>query len=141
MQFNREIDPFSHSIRSYGPGEVTVILPHKPAQIQDDLQPPSLRHETLHRSIIISPRRLIRDWPPQQFEELLQAHFEIFSELRPEILLLGTGTQLRWPEYGMTKFLLNRGIGVEVMDTPAACRTYNILMGDERNVAAALLMI
>ncbi len=141
MQFSREIDPFSHSIRSYGPGEVTVILPHEPAELQDDLLPPSHRHETLNHSLIITPGRLIRDWPPQQFEELEQGHFDVFAELQPEILLFGTGPQLRWPEYAMTSPLLNRGIGVEVMDTAAACRTYNILMADERNVAAALLMI
>jgi len=141
MQFSREIDPFSHSIRAYGPGEITVILPHEPAELQDDLLPPSHRHETLHQSIIITPGQLIRDWPPQHFEDLEQGHFQVFAELRPEILLVGTGPQLRWPEHDVTAHLLSHGIGVEVMDTAAACRTYNILMADERKVAAALLMI
>lgn len=135
MQFSREMDPFSHCIRAYGRGEITVVLPYDPQQ------PPPSRHETLHRSLIITPAKLIRDWPPQRFEDLEQRHFDSIADLHPEIVLFGSGQRLRWPAQVLTQTLLARGIGVEVMDTPAACRTYNILMADERNVAAALLMV
>ena len=61
-------------------------------------------------------------------------------ELAPEIVLLGTGAQFRFPEPALLAPLYKAGIGVEVMDTPAACRTYNILLGEGRNVVAALLV-
>lgn len=140
MQFARETDPLSHSIRAYGPGEVTVILPYEPSDEAPEAAPPS-RHETLRHSVIITPRSLIRDWPPQRFEEVEVRHFETLIELRPEIVLFGSGATLRWPDQRLTVALQSRRIGIEVMDTAAACRTYNILMADERNVAAALLMI
>ena len=140
MQFSRELDPFSHSIRAYGPGEVTVVLPYEQAQDDDDPTPPN-RQEVLRRSAIITPRTLVRDWPPQCIEDLLPQHFDAIIELQPEIVLLGAGGSLRWPDQALTQALHSRRIGLEVMDTAAACRTYNILMADERNVAAALLMI
>lgn len=142
MQFSRENDPFSHSIRAYGPGEVTVILPYEPPDEAPapQAEPPN-RQETLYQSVIITPRSLIRDWPPQRLEDIEEHHFETLIELQPEIVLLGSGGTLRWPEPHLTAALQSRRIGVEVMDTAAACRTYNILMADERNVAAALLMI
>lgn len=141
MQFNREIDPFSHSISAYGPGEVTVVLPFQSVAPDDGRRASPSRHETLHCSIIITPGTLIRDWPPQTFEELQHRHFQTLVDLQPEIVLFGSGSRLRWPAAGLTAPLLSRGIGIEVMDTAAACRTYNILMADERKVAAALLMI
>jgi uncharacterized protein len=140
MQLSREIDPFAHSIRGYGPGEVTVILPYAPDNT-DQERSPANRLETLRRSAIITPRMLIRDWPPQRLEDIEQHHFEAIIALRPEIVLFGSGATLRWLDHGLTSALMAHRIGVEVMDTAAACRTYNILMADERNVAAALLMI
>ena len=61
--------------------------------------------------------------------------------LMPEIVLLGTGDRQRFPRPKLTRALLARGVGVEVMDTSAACRTYNIIMMEDRRVAAALLMM
>jgi len=140
MQFSRESDPFSHSIRAYGPGEVTIILPYTQTD-NGEAEAPEYRQETLRQSVIITPGKLIRDWPPQRFEDIEQHHFDAIIELQPEIVLFGSGGALRWPDQHLTASLLSRRIGIEVMDTAAACRTYNILMADERNVAAALLMI
>ena len=61
-------------------------------------------------------------------------------ELSPEMVLFGTGPTLRFPHPGLTRSLIEAGIGIEVMDTGAACRTYNILSAEERRVAAALLV-
>ncbi len=97
--------------------------------------------ERLTRSAVVLPERLIRDWPPNTFAELDAAHFEALAELDPEVVLLGTGATLRFPHPRVTAPLTRRSIGVEVMDTAAACRTYNVLMAEDRNVAAALLMI
>lgn len=95
------------------------------------------RHE---RSLIVLPDHIIEHWPPQTFEQLAAEHFECLLPLQPEMVLLGTGATLRFPHPSLTKTLLLSKIGVEVMDTGAACRTYNILTGEGRRVAAALLL-
>lgn len=92
------------------------------------------------RSLIILPDRIIEDWPAQTFEQLAVAHFKQLLSLQPEIVLLGTGATLRFPHPALTKILIAAKIGVEVMDTSAACRTYNILTAEGRRVAAALLV-
>ena len=66
---------------------------------------------------------------------------DILLELAPEIVLLGSGNSLLWPDAAIVAPLAEAGIGYEIMNTAAACRTYNILVGDGRRVAAALLMI
>lgn len=92
------------------------------------------------RSLIILPDRIIEDWPAQTFEQLAVEHFEQLLSLQPEIVLLGTGATLRFPHPSLIKILIAAKIGVEVMDTNAACRTYNILTAEGRRVAAALLV-
>lgn len=141
MQFNRQMDPFAHTIRAYGRGEVTVILPYEARPGEEIQELASTRQETLHHSLIITPRRLVRDWAPQRFEDLTEEDFEVMVRLQPEIVLFGSGARLRWPDGALTAPLIERGIGVEVMDTAAACRTFNVLTADQRQVAAALLMI
>jgi uncharacterized protein len=147
MQFNLESNHSLYAIRSYGPGTVTVNIPlgrEGPApEALDAIGPEStrLRQEILSRSAIVTPTRLERVWPPQTLAELAPAHMEILVELDPEIVLLGTGGNLVWPDAAVVAPLAAAGIGYEIMNTAAACRTYNILVGDGRRVAAALLMI
>ena len=146
MQVSLEVNPGSYAILAYEPGEITINLPadmSAPAEDiseTDDFNIGTSRHERFNNSLIISPAQLIRDWPPQSFDELKTAHFSLLTELQPEIILLGTGDILRWPEPALLSPLYQEGIGVEIMDTAAACRTYNILMADARNFVAALLM-
>jgi uncharacterized protein len=110
-------------IRGYAPGRITV-------------------NETVYRqSLLITPERLYTDWLVNSSEGLAEAHFQRIADLRPEVVLLGTGATTRFPPAPLTRPLITAGIGLEVMDTAAACRTYNILMGDGRRVLAALLMI
>lgn len=90
-------------------------------------------------SLIVLPERLIENWAPRQFEALAEAHFEALAALGAEIVLLGTGTTLRFPHPRLSRALLENRIGLEVMDNQAAARTYNILMAEGRNVAAALI--
>lgn len=97
--------------------------------------------QTLTRSVVVMPEHLILDWPPQSFEELASAHFAQLVNLRPEIVLIGTGSKIRFPTPALLTPLYDAGIGAEVMDTGAACRTYNILMAEGRAVAVALLMM
>jgi|SRR5690348_10927471 uncharacterized protein len=94
-----------------------------------------------HRaSLVVSADRLVTDWPATSVEGLAPDHLAAIVEMRPEIVLLGTGAAFRFPEPALLAPLYRAGIGVEVMDTPAACRTYNILMGEGRNVVAALIV-
>lgn len=123
MRFSLDFDENRYFIKSYGPGRITV------------------NQREIHRSVIVTPERLVTDWSPQTFADLEEAHFEFIAELEPEIVLLGTGDRQRFPHPRLTRSLLAHGVGVEVMDTAAACRTYNIVMLEERRVAAALLMM
>lgn len=91
-------------------------------------------------NLIILPDRIIEDWQAMTFEQLTAEHFESLLPLQPEMVLFGTGTALRFPHPSLTKALIASKIGVEVMDTSAACRTYNILTAEGRRVAAALLI-
>ena len=94
------------------------------------------RHE---QSLVVLPERLVIDWQPAGFDALNAGHFAQLAGLEPEILLLGTGDRQRFPRPELTRALVEARIGLEVMDLQAACRTYNILVAEDRNVAAALL--
>jgi uncharacterized protein len=109
-----------HTFTGYGEGYVMVN---------------GQRHDA---SLLVLPER-IEPWPVAGFETLAEAHFARIAELKPEVVLLGTGSRLRFPPPRLLAPLARARIGVEVMDLQAACRTYNILMAEERNVAAALL--
>jgi uncharacterized protein len=93
------------------------------------------RHES---SLIVTPDQVV-PWDVSEFARITLQDFEKLKALQPEILLLGTGPTQRFPHPRLTAPLAEAGIGVEVMDLKAACRTYNILVAEERKVAAALL--
>jgi uncharacterized protein len=92
------------------------------------------------QSILVSGDRLVTEWPARAVAELSADHLAAIIELAPEIVLLGTGPKFQLAEPRLLAPLYKAQIGVEVMDTPAACRTYNILMGEGRNVVAALIL-
>ena len=92
-----------------------------------------------HDSSVIVMAGEVRPWEASSFETLTPEDFDILKNLGLEIVLLGTGPKQRFPHPRLTAALARAGIGVEVMDVQAACRTYNILMAEERKVAAALL--
>ena len=92
-------------------------------------------------SLVVLPDEILRDWPVTSLVQLSAEHFLAVLETKPELVLLGTGRQHRMPSPRLYASLLEHNIGVEVMDTGAACRTYNILTGEGRRVAAALFMI
>lgn len=99
-----------------------------------------VNQQRFEQSLIVLPDRLIDDWAPRRLEDLTEAHFAFLADLDAEIVLLGTGALLRFPHPRLTAPLATQRIGFEVMDTFAAARTYNILMGEGRRVAAALLL-
>lgn len=94
------------------------------------------RHE---QNLIVMPQQLVPDWHHGSFESLDEAAFERLAGLGCEIIILGTGMRQRFPQPKLMKALFNARIGLEVMDLGSACRTYNILVSEHRNVAAALI--
>lgn len=100
----------------------------------------TINEDTYTQPLVITAEKLLSDWAAPCFSELDSTHFNDLSELDMEILLLGTGVQQRFPPAHLLVELHDRGIGIEVMTTPAACRTYNILLAEGRAVAAALFI-
>ncbi len=91
------------------------------------------------RSVIVPWKGEVIAWPVQSFDELAETHFERIAELEPELVIFGSGTRLRFARPGLHRGLIERRIGIETMDTAAACRTYNVLLAEGRAVVAALL--
>jgi uncharacterized protein len=96
----------------------------------------SVRYE---HSIVVLPESVVEDWGASGFGGLRTQDFERLVALAPGVILLGTGLQQRFPAAALLRPLMEAGIGFEIMDLGAACRTYNILTGEGRRVAAALL--
>lgn len=91
-------------------------------------------------SIIITPDQLFDHWPPQSANELTAKDFSSVILLKPAILLIGTGSEFKLLDIKIYGDLINHGIGVEIMNTSAACRTFNVLSSENRHVVAALLL-
>jgi uncharacterized protein len=95
-------------------------------------------NKTYSQNIIITPNQIIT-WDVINFKDLKVSHFEQLRDLQPELALLGTGDKSRFPIPKLLVPLMEAKIGLEVMNTAAACRTYTLLTTDDRNVAVALL--
>jgi len=90
-------------------------------------------------ALVVTAESLIADWPVSKPEEIALEHLKPILELQPEIVLIGTGRRQVFLEPRLLMTFYERGIGVEMMTTQAACRTFNVLISDNRKVAAALL--
>ena len=90
-------------------------------------------------SLLVMPESAPRPWPVEHFDDLAEAHFEAIGVDAPDVVILGTGERQRFVHPRLVACLLGRRIGVECMDNQAACRTYNILMGEGRKVTLALI--
>lgn len=123
MKFILDDSGKGHTIQRYDQGEVTVS------------------NVVYRENCIVLPDRIISPWHPGDFLDLKTEDFSFLAELAAEIIILGTGARQCFPHPGLTEPLMQRRIGLEVMDTAAACRTYNILMSEGRRVAVALFMI
>ena len=97
-------------------------------------------NEKITHSVVLSSEGARQDWHCHTFEALSAAHFQQIADLAPELLVFGSGQRLRFPQAAWLRPLIERGIGIETMDTQAACRTYNILASEGRRVAVALLI-
>ena len=92
-------------------------------------------------SLLIPWAGEVRSWRPPSVETLVEGDFAALLEFDPEVVIFGSGRRLRFVSPALTRSLLERRIGVETMDTAAACRTFNVLVGEGRRVLAALLGI
>ncbi len=94
----------------------------------------------IEHPVIVMPDRLIDPWPVSATQQLALNDFTPLIELKPELVIFGSGPVFRFPDPRIMAAFSAAKMGFEVMNTPAACRTYNILMAEGRNVAAALLI-
>jgi uncharacterized protein len=100
-----------------------------------------INQQCYQNSVIVWPHRFISDWGPTNFSEIKQEHFQVLFDSTPQIVLFGTGTRLVIPPQDLLLPLFEKGIGVELMDSRAACHTYTVLASEKRNVAACILII
>ncbi|NDP37241.1 MAG: Xcc1710-like domain-containing protein [Rhodoferax sp.] len=114
--------PTVQSISGYGPGWI------------------GLATEKITTSVVIGSGGERLAWNCSRFEDLGAQHFELLAALKPELVIFGSGDRLRFPQGALIQSLIDQQIGLETMDTPAACRTYNILAGEGRSVVVALLI-
>jgi uncharacterized protein len=122
MKMSLDNTTAAHSVRSYQPGCVTIS------------------GEDYRSSVIVSAGRIIADWPPTQVAHLTGRDLRPLIDDPPELIIIGTGEQQVFPDPGIFTTLMDLGIGFEVMNNGAACRTYNILLAEQRRVALALLI-
>jgi uncharacterized protein len=105
-----------------------------------DDQGVEINAERFDFSLIVLPETPPRAWPVASFEALSASHFEQIAADLPDVVILGTGARQRFVHPRLIASLSERRIGVECMDSKAACRTYNILMGEGRKVTLALII-
>jgi len=91
-------------------------------------------------AVLLSSDGAISAWPVESFSSLEASDFEQMIALKPELILIGTGSRQRFPKPELLKSLISAKIGFEIMDSQAACRTYNILVGEGRQVLLALIV-
>ena len=120
MKLHADTPTALNTVTAYGPGFIEIN---------------KIRHTS---AVLLTPER-VELWTVESFEALAETDFEHLRDCQPEVALLGTGSRQRFPHPRLYRAMSNARIGLEVMTTPAACRTYNILMAEGRKVAAALL--
>ncbi len=96
--------------------------------------------KTFKQSFILSPMEFISDWQPQDLSSLSVEHFSDLYKMKPEVIILGTGAKQVFPDREILKYLVQNRIGYEIMDTQAACRTFNVIMAEGRNVVAGMFI-
>ena len=110
-----------YSISAYNPGEIIV-------------------NQTAYReSLILSPQTIHCPWPVLSVDELNESNLQLVPDMNPHVVLLGTGEQQIFPDSRIVALFGQRGIGLEVMDNGALCRTFNILVAEDREVVAVII--
>jgi uncharacterized protein len=123
MEIRLETGDDLNLIQRYGVGEIRIA------------------NTAYSASILVMPGRPVMAWPPRLISDLDLTHLELIAAHKPQVVVLGTGRQQRFPPAELLARLARDRVGFEIMDTASACRTYNILAADGRQVCAALFMI
>ena len=123
MKLNLDSSTAKYVINAYDTGMITV------------------NNQVYMQNMIVTSNQIIDHWEPGHVEQINENHIHHLIGLKPEIILLGTGKNLTFPHPKLISIAMQQGIGFEVMDTGSACRTYNILSAEDRNIAAALIML
>jgi len=126
MKFQPETSEGVNLIARQEPGRVWVGTPAGP--------------QSFEHSVLVPWSGAVQRWDAGSVTELTPAHFERIAELRPEVVIFGSGPRLQFVAPALQRALIERRIGVETMDTAAACRTYNVLASEGRRALAALLV-
>ena len=111
----------NNSIQAYRQGEIII------------------NERKINRSAVVTTDVIV-EWPPQHFDDITAEHLDQLADYQPEIVILGTGVRQQFPPAYFMAGLQTRGIGVEVMNTDAACRTFNVLLSEGRRVVAAMIL-
>lgn len=122
MQLNHEAPDYAYALRA-ADGRAALV-----------------NERALSASFIVTPQVLVEDWAVASVSDLGIAHLERILALEPVLIVLGTGATQVFPSQQWMAACLSRGIGLEVMNNPAAARTFNILAGEGRKVAAAFIL-
>jgi uncharacterized protein len=122
MKFTQQTPSASNLIRRYGADFVVV------------------GESEVRSSCLVTATSLVRDWPPRTVEELTVGHLAPIFELAPEVVVLSTGARQQFPRAAWRAEFATRRIGLEIMEVGAACRTYNVLVSEERKVVGAILL-
>lgn len=122
MKLSEDYTDGSYVIRAYTNSAVTIN-----------------NHE-YHNSLLVANHTLQPDWPVQQIDQITPQHWQQILELQPQVIIIGTGERIHFPHPSTYAAVIERGIGVEFMDSMAACRTYNILLSEDRSVVAGIIL-
>ena len=122
MQLTEEKSTALYTIRAYEPNQITI------------------NDELYTNNLIVSTHAIFTNWRPEEANDLQPADFDLILEAKPEVVLIGTGQIQVFPETVCLKPLIDANIGYEIMNTLAACRTFNLLANEQREVVAALML-
>lgn len=122
MKFTEEPIPDSNVIHGYRQDSVDI------------------NGRTYRDSLVVSPTQLIDNWPVNSIDDLSSELLQQLLELQPEVILIGTGSKIAFLHPGIYAPIVSQGVGIEFMDSGAVCRTYNILLAEDRRVVAAIII-
>ncbi|CAM4381935.1 MAG: hypothetical protein LEGION0398_MBIBDBAK_01093 [Legionellaceae bacterium] len=122
MQLSLNTNNGQYYIKAFAPGEIII------------------NEKTYKKSIIISPIKIIDDWLPQSLDEIKLSDLGIIETLKPDIVLLGTQKKTYFSRQDIIAFFYAKNIGIEIMNTNVACRTFNVLASEGRNIVAGLML-
>jgi uncharacterized protein len=122
MKFSEHQDSNILTVKHYQPGSVKI------------------NDRTIDKSCYCNQQQLIENWGCRKIEELNKEHLDELISLKPDVIILGTGEQQVFPSAELFAYCSQQGIGLDVMNNSAACRTYNVITTEERYVVLALIL-